>query len=219
MNRIPLIAAAIALASSAACRQTGDAIGNVGTVATGIDAQAAVDSCEAAKWSSQDTTAAGHRHPRLTGSVRSYERFALWVPDAAHVTMDTATRGIALAWPDCEKCRFGASVQRDTVPGGLEERIARMIASQKKIDSINKDPATTVGEFDETDGPPQPITTAAGRGYLIDDSCGDCASTTVLFGRRGWLAEINFGSDDDTPEGGRHECEMGAVAKSFVWKD
>lgn len=181
--------------------------------------QAALDSCEAAKWSDQDTMPGGHSHPRLTGKVRSYERFAIWLPDAAHVSDDTATRGIGLAWPDCEKCRFSVSVQRDTVHGGLEERIARMVAAQKKIDSINNDPHTTIGEFNDMDSPPQPITTAAGRGYLIDDSCGDCASTTMLFGRSGWLAEINFGSDDDTPEGNRHECEMQAVAKSFVWRE
>ena len=94
-----------------------------------------------------------------------------------------------------------------------------MVAAQKAIDSINKDPNTTVHEFDDIDGPPRPFTTAAGRGYLIDNSCGDCASTMVLFGRRGWIADIGFGSDDDTPEGGRHECEMLTVAKSFAWRE
>ena len=186
---------------------------------TGSTVEAALDSCEAAKWSAQDTTPAGHPHPPLTGRARSYERFSIWIPDSAHVALDSVTRGIGLAWPDCEKCRFGVTVQRDTVPGGLEERIARMVASQKKIDSVNNDPHTTIHEFDDIDGPPQPFTTAAGHGYLIDNSCGDCASTTVLFGRRGWIAEIGFGSDDDTPEGNRHECEMRAVAKSFAWRE
>jgi hypothetical protein len=219
MNRVPLFLTAIALAASAACRQPGDAERTVRAATAGVNVEAALDSCEAAKWSAQDTTPPGHQHARLTGRVRSYERFSLWIPDSARVNADTSTRGIGVSWPDCDKCRFGANVQRDTVPGGLEERIARMVASQKKIDAINENPSTTIAEFDEIDGPPQPITTPAGRGYVIDNSCGDCASTTVLFGRRGWIAAIDFGSDDDTPEGNRHECEMQAVAKSFAWRE
>lgn len=219
MNRGRLVASLIVMAVASGCRTTGDAPRTVRSSMMATSVEGALDSCEALKWSAQDTMPQGHRHARLTGRVRSYPRFSIWVPDSARVTIDSTTRGVGLSWPDCEKCRFGVNVQRDTAMGGLEGRIARMIASQKVIDSINHDPHTTVYEFDEIDGPPQPITTAAGRGYLIDESCGDCAATTVLFGRRGWIAEIGFGSDDDTPEGGRHECEMRAVARSFAWRD
>jgi hypothetical protein len=93
-----------------------------------------------------------------------------------------------------------------------------MMESQRKIDSINRDPHTVVHEFDEIDGPPQPFTTSTGRGYLIDNDCGDCASTTVLFGRPGYIAEANFGGDDDVPNLGRHVCEMTVVAKTFTWR-
>lgn len=219
MKRRALLAGVVATIASTGCRATGDVQRTVRSSVTATSVEATLDSCDAGKWSAQDTISPRHQHPRLAGRVRSYERFSIWVPDSAHVTVDSATHGVGLSWPDCDKCRFGLNVQRDTTTGGLEGRIAKMVAAQKVIDSINKDPNTTVHEFDDIDGPPQPFTTAAGRGYLIDDSCGDCASTTVLFGRRGWIAEIGFGSDDDTPEGGRHECEMRTVAMSFAWRE
>lgn len=219
MNSGRFVAGLLAVAMASGCRTTGDTQRTLRASATANGVEASLDSCEAVKWPSRDTTPPLRPHARLAGRVRSYGRFSFWVPDSAHVTIDSTRGGVGLTWPDCEKCRFGVSVQRDTTTGGLEGRIAKMIASQKVIDSINNDPHTTIHEFDEIDGPPRPFTTAAGRGYLIDESCGDCAATTILFGRRGWIAEIGFGSDDDTPEGGRHECEMLAVAKSFAWRE
>ena len=218
MTRGVFLAGVVATIASSGCRAAGDIQRTVRASATATGVEASLDSCEAAKWSAQDPTPPRHQLLRLTGRVRTYERFSIWVPDSAHVGVDSAG-AVALTWPECEKCRFGVNVQRDTTTGGLEARIAKMIASQKVIDSINNDPRTTIHEFDEIDGPPRPFTTAAGHGYLIDESCGDCAATTVLFGRRGWIAEIGFGSDDDTPEGGRHECEMQSVAKSFAWRE
>jgi hypothetical protein len=214
-----LFAGLVATTVSSGCRASGDVQRTLRASATAIGVEASLDSCAAMKWSANDTTPPGHQRRRLAGRVRSFERFSIWVPDSAHVTVDSAARAVGLAWPDCEKCRFGVNVQRDTTTGGLDGRIAKMIASQKVIDSINNDPRTIIHEFDDIEGPPQPFTTAAGRGYIIDDSCGDCAATTVLFGRRGWVGEIWFGSDDDTPEGGRHECEMRVVATSFAWRE
>jgi hypothetical protein len=152
------------------------------------------------------------------GKVFTFQRFSLFIPDSARVTSaDTVLGGLHLAWPGCAGCRFGLRIGPDSGIA-LETRVARMVESQRKIDSINHDPKTVVQEFDEIDGPPLAFMTATGRGYVIDNDCGDCAATTVLFGRPGYIAEVNFGGDDDVPNLGRHVCEMTVVAKTFTWR-
>jgi hypothetical protein len=93
-----------------------------------------------------------------------------------------------------------------------------MVAAQHTIDSINRDPHTIVHELDEIDGPPLPFLTPAGRGYLIDTECGDCAAMALLFGHLGYIAEVGLGGDDDVPHLGRHLCEMTVVGKTFAWR-
>ena len=144
--------------------------------------------------------------------------FSLFVPDSARLVVTDTTLGVlSLTWPGCEGCRFGLAIHADSGIG-LEARIARMVASQRTIDSINHDPHTDVHEFDEIDGPPRPFTTSTGRAYLVENDCGDCAATSLLFGRRGYIAELSLGGDDDVPNLGRHLCEMTAVGKSFTWR-
>ena len=144
--------------------------------------------------------------------------FSLFIPDSARiVATDSVTGGVSIAWPGCSGCRFGVEILPDSGLG-LEARIGRMVAAQHTIDSINRDPRTVVHEFDEIDGPPRAFMTPAGRGYLIDTDCGDCAAMTLLFGREGYVAEVGLGGDDDVPDLGRHLCEMTAVGKSFAWR-
>ncbi|MGH7680227.1 MAG: hypothetical protein ACRENU_17280 [Gemmatimonadaceae bacterium] len=98
----------------------------------------------------------------------------------------------------------------------LEARIAGLVAEQRRIDSVNKDPRA-VAEFDKIDGPPKPSTTAAGQGFVINHSCGDCAATTLKFGAAGFIADVNL-SADAVPGAGQRMCEMAAVGRSFKWR-
>jgi hypothetical protein len=144
--------------------------------------------------------------------------FSLFIPDSARITVtDSSAGGLSLAWPRCPDCRFGVGIRADSGVG-LEARIARMVAAQHAIDSTNSDPNTIVQEFDEIDGPPQQFQTAAGRGYLVDENCGDCVAITVLFGRPGYVAELALGGDAGVPDINRHVCEMTVVAKTLAWR-
>lgn len=161
---------------------------------------------------------AAHATARWSGAVRAFRMFSLYIPDSARiVATDSLAGGVTLAWPGCSGCRFGVGIHPDSGLG-LEARIARMVASQRTIDSINHDPTTVIHEFDEIDGPPRPFMTPTGKGYLIDNDCGDCAAMTLLFGHPGYIAEVGAGADDDVPDLGRHLCEMTVVGKTFAWR-
>lgn len=91
------------------------------------------------------------------------------------------------------------------------------MAEQKQIDSANADPTNPVKEFDEIFGPPEPVVGRAGRGFMVNNGCGDCASFDVTFARRGQIATIGYGIDDNVPMPWRRLCEMATLAKSFDW--
>jgi hypothetical protein len=91
-----------------------------------------------------------------------------------------------------------------------------MMGEQRRIDSVNQDPATEVSEFDELDAPPRPLKTSSAQGYVINHSCGDCAATTLKFGRSTQIADVSV-SVDAVPGAARRMCEMTVVAKSFAW--
>lgn len=180
--------------------------------------QLALDSCQAAGRAAP----AGAQHVTpdavLRGTVHNFRMFSLVVPDSAQITVsDTLLGGVTLTWPRCADCTFALSVRADSGID-LEQRIARIVAEQRRIDSVNRDPQAVAGEFNEIDGPPEPFTTLTGKGYLIDNDCGDCAARTLLFGRPGYIAALSFGGDDNVPELGRHLCEMTAIGKTFTWR-
>lgn len=161
--------------------------------------------------------------PRATsawsGYTRSFPMFSLFIPDNARiVAIDSAIGGVSLAWPGCPRCEFSVRIQPDSGIG-VEARIARMVAAQRTIDSINRDPHTVVYEFNDIDGPPQPFTTITGRGYQIHNDCGDCADIDLLFGRPGYIAQVGLGGDDDVPNLSRHLCEMTVIGKTFAWRE
>lgn len=156
------------------------------------------------------TTAA----PGSSVTVHSARTFSLIVPKGVTtVGRDSVLDGAELTWPQCgEQCWFRVAVQPDSGIG-LEARIAKMVAEQARIDSINKDPRTTVHEFDAIGGPPRAFTTASGRGYIVDISCGDCGGYDLLFERPGQIATVAIGSSGPWPQ-----CEMMVVAKTFTWR-
>lgn len=182
---------------------------------------AALDSCNASRWPLDTAgTPIGKGSTWASGRIRHFAGYALFIPDSARVEMKAGARaGLSLAWSSCEGCRFGVGIQVDSTGSGIEGRVARLVAEQRVIDSVNKDPKAEAGEFNVIDGPPEPITTRAGRGYVINNDCGDCAATTVLFGRPGQIAAISLGGDDNVPMLPRHLCEMMAIAKSFSWSE
>lgn len=189
------------------------------TVQPDTTLQSALESCaaRARRATSGPSNVTGSR-AALEGTVHNFGMFSLVVPDSARATvLDTLLGGVTLAWPRCERCSFTLHIQADSGIG-LDGRIARIVAEQRRIDSVNHDPNAVAQEFDEIDGPPQPFTTAAGRGFVIDNDCGDCASTTMLWGRPGYVAELSIGGDDDVPELGLHLCEMRAIGKTFNWR-
>ena len=119
--------------------------------------------------------------------------------------------------PGCPDCEFEVRVQPDSGVA-LEARVASVVARQRSIDSINRDPATKVHEFDEIDSPPREFVSAAGRGVMLDNSCGDCASVSLLWGSPGYIADISFGGGDNVPDLAQHLCEMTAIGKTFTWR-
>lgn len=182
---------------------------------------AALDSCGLAstpgKRQDRQPIVSGTR-TRWSGAVRSFPMFSLFIPDSAKATLTGGgAKGVTLAWPECPKCTFSVFIKPDSGIG-LEARIASLVAEQRRIDSVNRDPNTVIHEFDEIDGPPVPFTTRAGRGYRIEDSCGDCTSTRLLLARPGYVAQIALGADDDTPDFVRHWCEMIVIGKTLTWR-
>jgi hypothetical protein len=180
-----------------------------GVVST-VDAAvvAALDSC------GQDGSVAS----RWSGGVRPFRRFALFIPESARIiSVDSGTGQLAVWWPTCpDHCRFNVSVYSDSGIS-LEARIAQMTAEQRRIDSVNQDSATDVGEFDELDAPPRPFRNSNAEGYLVNHSCGDCAATTLRFGHSGLIADVSI-SADAVPGAGQRMCEMMVIAKSFAWR-
>ena len=74
---------------------------------------------------------------------------------------------------------------------GQSPGLAACVAEQKRIDSINADPNKAAGDFDEIDGPPMPFTERAGRGYQIDNACGDCPSIMLNVARPSAIETID----------------------------
>ena len=155
-----------------------------------------------------------------TGLVREFRGFALFIPDSARVEpSDSAAGDVRLSWSGCASCRLSVRLEKDSSGAGIDGRVARLIAAQRVIDSINNDPHTTVFEFDELVGPPRPFKTATQRGTMLEDSCGDCGAETMLFGRRGQIAVVSLSADDDEPALPRRMCELAVVGKTFRWRD
>jgi hypothetical protein len=70
--------------------------------------------------------------------------FSLFIPDNARiVAVDSAIGGVSLAWPGFPGCEFSVRIQPDSGIG-VEARIARMVAAQRTIDSINRAPVAVV---------------------------------------------------------------------------
>lgn len=182
---------------------------------------ASLDSCRAIR-----SRTAVRESPTLrtsswsTGLVREFRGFALFVPDSARVEPSDSVAGdVRLSWSGCASCGLIVRLEEDSSGAGIDGRVARLMAAQRVIDSINNDPHTTVFEFDELDGPPRPFKTATQRGIMLEDSCGDCGSETMLFGRRGQIAVVSLSADDDEPAGPRRMCELAVVGKTFRWRE
>ncbi|HYD52864.1 MAG TPA: hypothetical protein VEA99_09565 [Gemmatimonadaceae bacterium] len=178
-----------------------------GIASAGAAVIAALDSCEQG----------GRPTMRWSGGVRAFDRFTLFVPDSAALVGDADAGHFTLSWPGCpDACRFAVGVHADSGIN-LEARVARMVAEQRLVDSMNADPRSEAMEFDVLAGPPQPFDTSHGRGYRIDDACGDCAASTLMFGKAGLIASVSL-SADAMPGAGHRMCEMMAVARSFAWR-
>jgi hypothetical protein len=155
-----------------------------------------------------------------SGEQRTFGRFTFFVPNRLHVAAKTSMPGgMSLGWDDCQGCRLGVTVERDTSGKGVAGIIAGLVEEQRQVDSANHDPKAEAGEFDVLDGPPTRVSSAAGRGYLLENDCGDCGSTTLMYDHAGYIGSISFGGDDDIPSPARHDCEMNVLARTFVWKE
>lgn len=183
---------------------------------------ASLDSCSAlalggAGEDSAQSSANSRTGPRWSGAVRSFDQFTLFVPDSARVGPGRGTSQLTLLWPRCvEHCGFVVAVYGDSGVS-LEARVAQLVAEQRRIDSVNRNPSDGILEFDEIDGPPRPFTTPGGSGFVIDHSCGDCGATTFKFGREALIADVSIMADA-MPGAGQRMCEMTVVARSFAWR-
>jgi hypothetical protein len=177
------------------------------TAAVDVSIPVALDSCNA------DTAP----NTRWSGIVRSFGPYTLFLPDSVRMLdSDSITGTLKLSWPRCpEQCSFTVTVYPDSGLS-LEVRVARLVAQQRRIDSVNTLPGVAATEFDELDGPPRPFRTSAAQGFAIDHSCGDCAATTLKFERSGHIADVSL-TADAFPEAWRRMCEMTVVGKSFAW--
>lgn len=180
---------------------------------------ASLDSCNALPWPGDTAgTQLGHS-AWSTGKVRTFGRVSIFVPERATATVVDTTLGVVtLEWRECPMCKFGVEVDVDSAGTGVEGQVARQVAAQRRIDSINADPKTTAMEFDEINGTPEPFTTEAGRGYRIEDNCGDCMAIRLLFGQPGYIATVALGGDAGAPMLARHACEMLVLGKTLRWR-
>ncbi len=191
--------------------------GGLTNVAAKLDSCAIVNRADGSAALPADS---GSPHGGNEGAFQTVGTFAVFVPHKLHVAIaDTVLGSMSLAWSDCEGCRFSVIVARDSDGTGVDGIVARLLDSQRQVDSANHDPKSTAMQFDEIDGPPIPFVSPTGRGFLIDDDCGDCASSRMLFGRRGYIATVGIGFDDDVKEPQRHNCEMNVIAQSFRWRE
>jgi len=180
----------------------------------------ALDSCPTARpsASSQSARQEPEANPLSHGSVRDFGKFSIFIPDDARVrVLDSASDRVTLGLPGCPDCEFEVRVHGDSGVR-LDARVASIVARQRSIDSINRNPGTKVHEFDEIDSPPREFVGAAGRGVMLDNSCGDCASVSLLWGHSGYIADVSFGGDDNVPDLAQHLCEMTAIGKTFTWR-
>lgn len=211
-----------------ACRAQHGATGNSTGDSTGESTAGAesivrksLDSCNAIAFGPDSSAAArdsARREKRLAGAIRTLGDFSIFVPEGVAAPRTAGDAIDLAAWADCPQCRMSLAVQSDSGKP-LETRIAEQVAAQRRIDSANADPASPAREFDEIDGPPTPFAGRAGRGYRIDNDCGDCASTTVLFEHAGRIATIDYSFDDNVGMPWRRMCEMTTIARSFAWKN
>jgi len=182
-----------------------------------------LDSCNRIVYpaDARDSTRPMRPHVNLSkGTIHAFRRFSLFVPSGATpFAIYSAEGGLKLNWPGCERCRFSVRLVKDPSGGGIDAWAADAIARQRVIDSTNSDPRSVAYEFDEIVGLPQQFRTATGRGYLIHEACGDCAAEHLIFGRPGYIADVQFGGDDDIPQLAHRICEMTVVGKTFEWRD
>jgi hypothetical protein len=225
-SAITALFVSVALSCHAA-HDTNDRAVNISVAAAAADVarltrsvDASLDSCNAVRWPGDTAgTVVGQKSAWGAGTIRTFGLFSLFVPDRANiVVVDTTLGSLTLTWSDCPGCSFGVDVAVDSARTGIEGRVAQIVAAQRVIDSINRDPRTTAMEFDDIDGPPEPFTAAAGRGYRIDGNCGDCIAISLLFGRPGYIATVAIGGTDDVPMLPRHVCEMIVLGKTLRWR-
>jgi hypothetical protein len=178
-----------------------------------------LDSCNSERYPSD---AAGTPTDRAgswaTGAVRAIGRVSIFVPDRMRLAATDSTLGaFGFLFSDCPGCNFKVAVAVDSNGKGVEGQVALLVAEQRRVDSINKIP-NAVGEFDVIDGPPTPIDIDGVRAYLIDNDCGDCLASSILFGSPGYIATVNFGGDDRMPALAQRACEMTALGETLRWR-
>ena len=110
--------------------------------------------------------------------------------------------------PECRwSCAVTVEVWRDSAGGGVAEMV-RSLTTADTTDVALDRPATVI------DSVPLGLVAAV----HLDTDCGDCASRIIITAHGGWMAKIEYASDDR--EGNRPDltAHLAALARSFRWR-
>jgi hypothetical protein len=110
--------------------------------------------------------------------------------------------------PECRwSCAVTVEVWRDTAGGGMAE-LVRSLTTADTADGALDRPATIIDSL-----PLGPV-----AAVHLDTDCGDCASRIILTAHRGWMAKIEYASDDREGNSPILTAHLAALARSFRWR-
>jgi hypothetical protein len=104
----------------------------------------------------------------------------------------------------------------DSIGDGVYGRIRRILREEARIDSINKDPKTTLHEFNNYHPPALRVKGSGDSAVFIDGDCGDCLTESYFLGVPGRLVEIAVVVDERAAKG--RICALRRAVLSFRWK-
>jgi hypothetical protein len=112
--------------------------------------------------------------------------------------------------PDCKwDCLVSVAIWRDTSGGGVPAVVRALTARDTTPGALDPDGEGTIIDS-------LPLGTAAA--VQLEMSCGDCGTRAILTSYHGWIAKIEYSSDDREGFSPGLTAHLATVARSFRWR-